>query len=403
MGDEKEKHFVNRSEEIIVSDILYFIRNKLKSTAVRIIATTCHQFYSDDEYVFSEKKKLCEATDEYCNQRRTEDKRLKNIEDICAIISNRDTKNEYLPQFASLDLNNVPVNDDGNPSLGQIMASLYDLRKKVVSKDELHVTLNELKREFSSSSLPLYPSNESSRLPSAPPLPLSPSAPGLSQSPAPSMNEAVVSLSTVSTDNFITPRTPSPRRDAWQVAGSARHRTSGSASTSESTASASGPTPVAVAPQRPPASALGNSNSSLLSGADRRPRKDEKRRNNKSRQRNFSRPRTIIGKNVNDGLTSVKGADLTVNRYVGRWHNDTTVDAVKEFITKQNVTVVELVDLETRHGRFKSFRLRIKKIQLPTIEDENFWPAGVILSPFFRGKDEKQIGAGAASAPSSNG
>ena len=122
--------------------------------------------------------------------------------------------------------------------------------------------------------------------------------------------------------------------------------------------------------------------------------------------RDSSRPRTIVGKSVKDGLVSVKGADLTVNRYVGRWHNDVTVDAVKDFITKQDVEVVELEPLVTNHSLFKSFRLRIKKLQLPKIEDENFWPEGVILSPFFRGKQSKlrqhNLGV-AASAPTHDG
>ena len=103
---------------------------------------------------------------------------------------------------------------------------------------------------------------------------------------------------------------------------------------------------------------------------------------------------------------SVKGADLTVNRYIGRFHNDVTLDGVKEFIAAQNVTVVELEELDTKHGRFKSFRLRVKKTDLAVIQDENFWPNGVILSPFFRGKDEKtNINgvAGAASAVTSDG
>ena len=131
---------------------------------------------------------------------------------------------------------------------------------------------------------------------------------------------------------------------------------------------------------------------------------NDKKKSNKSRPRNASRPRTIIGKSVNDGLMSAKGADLTVNRYVGRWHNDSTTDAVKDFISKQNVTVVELEELETKHGRFKSFRLRIKKTQLSLIENEDFWPKGIILSPFFRGNDEKQQNVGiAASSSVSNG
>ena len=99
----------------------------------------------------------------------------------------------------------------------------------------------------------------------------------------------------------------------------------------------------------------------------------------------------IIGKSVRDGLVSVKGADLTVNRYVGRFHNDSDVEAVRKYILDQGITVVELEELERKHNRFKSFRLRVKRADLPRIEDAEFWPEGVILSPFFRPKGGERV------------
>ena len=146
------KDFVVISESIIISDLLYFIRNKLKSTPTKSVASICHQFYADDDYVFAEKKKLCEATDENCTSRRSDEKRMKNIEDVCEIITRRDSKKEFLPQFASLDMNNIPFTDEGNPSLGQIMASLNDLKKAAVTKDMLKESLNAMKNEISTSS-----------------------------------------------------------------------------------------------------------------------------------------------------------------------------------------------------------------------------------------------------------
>ena len=106
----------------------------------------------------------------------------------------------------------------------------------------------------------------------------------------------------------------------------------------------------------------------------------------KSGQRSSSRPKTIIGKKVNEGLVSFKGADLTVNKYVGRVHIDVTTEGFHEYIIENGVDPVELEPLETKHRRFKSFRLRVKRSDLPKIEDENFWPAGILISPFFRAK-----------------
>ena len=101
--------------------------------------------------------------------------------------------------------------------------------------------------------------------------------------------------------------------------------------------------------------------------------------------RDSSRPRgTIIGQSVRAGLVSVKGADLTVNKYVGRFHNDVSTENVKSYIEDQGVSVVELELLDTKHQRFKSFRIRFKRSQLGKVVDGEFWPEGVIVSPFFR-------------------
>ena len=111
----------------------------------------------------------------------------------------------------------------------------------------------------------------------------------------------------------------------------------------------------------------------------------------------------MIGKNVNAGLISLKGADLTVNRYVGRVHNDTTLDDLREYITSRTITVIELEQLETRHTRFKSFRLRVKRDDLERMEDAEFWPEGILFSPFFRPKniEERPQTAGGVTASAS--
>ena len=125
-------------------------------------------------------------------------------------------------------------------------------------------------------------------------------------------------------------------------------------------------------------------------------------RKNTHKSRASSRPRTIIGKSVRDGLTSVKGADLTVNKYIGRFHNNSTVENVRQYIEGQGVTVVELEKIDTKHHRFKSFRLRVKRTELERVEDGEFWPEGVIVSPFFRPRINDQVGAIGGITASSN-
>ena len=103
---------------------------------------------------------------------------------------------------------------------------------------------------------------------------------------------------------------------------------------------------------------------------------------------------------------SVKGADLTVNKYIGRLHNDTTIDDLRQYIVSRNVTVVELEPLKTKHQRFQSFRFRAKREDLERLEDQDFWPQGVLFSSFFRPKTDDQpqaLGGTAASTPLTNG
>ena len=90
----------------------------------------------------------------------------------------------------------------------------------------------------------------------------------------------------------------------------------------------------------------------------------------------------------------MKEADLTINKYVGRVHNEVTTENVREFLASPNVDVVELEQLETKHNRFKSFRLRVKRDDLEIIEKQDFWPKGVLCGSYFRPKgNEGQLDA----------
>ena len=107
-----------------------------------------------------------------------------------------------------------------------------------------------------------------------------------------------------------------------------------------------------------------------------------------SKHRSGSRARKphnlVIGSKVNDGILSIRGADLTVSLYVGQIDNSYEANDMRTFIEGQNVKVVELEELARKHNRFKSFRLCIRKKDLDTIKDPNFWPEGIVVRRFFR-------------------
>ena len=94
----------------------------------------------------------------------------------------------------------------------------------------------------------------------------------------------------------------------------------------------------------------------------------------------------MVGRKVVNGLVSCRGADLTTNVYLGQYDISSDNDAIRDSIIQQGVTVVELEELKLSHKRFKSFRLRIKKTDMTNILDPEFWPSGVIVGRFWRGK-----------------
>ena len=104
----------------------------------------------------------------------------------------------------------------------------------------------------------------------------------------------------------------------------------------------------------------------------------------------------VVGKKVAGGLISWKGADLTTNVYIGYVDVNTSLEEVKEGINSQDVHVVELAELKRSHNRFKSFRLCIKKSDMPKITVPDFWPSGVVVRSFFWGKDNRSDASSAA-------
>ena len=75
----KDKLLVDKVDCIIISDLLYFFQNRISSVARDILVAS---FYSDKKYVYDEKYKLFLTTDckDECKNRRTADKKQKNIE-----------------------------------------------------------------------------------------------------------------------------------------------------------------------------------------------------------------------------------------------------------------------------------------------------------------------------------
>ena len=399
-----KKGFVESTDTVIISDLLYYAWNKLKSLPLNDVIATCNQFYADETYVFNEKKRLYDAIGESFSG-RNQAKRQKNIEDICATMLRIDSKNSFLPKFASVNLNNIPLNDNGNPTLGQIMAAINDIKRNAVTKNMLTKSLNELKREFSSgASFDIPNSNPDGPLSPAPVVEGSANDNVNSNEETSTSTNLFLSVAPLHVPALLAPSAPSYSQISSAFPPTSEGGGGGDGTGDGGVGTRGGGSGGGGGVIGAPGGGGGRA------GGVRQMRGGElptNRSNGKSanRKRDSSRPRTIIGKSVSQGLVSVKGADLTINKYVGRFHNDVVEEDVRKFIEDKGVTVVELEPLDTKHQRFKSFRLRFKRGQLDKIEDGDFWPEGVIVSPFFRPRPEVRpgvvIGASASSLNSS--
>ena len=104
----------------------------------------------------------------------------------------------------------------------------------------------------------------------------------------------------------------------------------------------------------------------------------------------------VVGKKVSGGLLSWKGADLTMAFYVGFADINSSVDDMRAGIEGQGVGVVELEEMSRKHNRFKSFRLVIRKKDVDSIKNPDFWPEEMVVRKFFqRSNDGNAISSAA--------
>lgn len=77
---------------------------------------------------------------------------------------------------------------------------------------------------------------------------------------------------------------------------------------------------------------------------------------------------------------------MTINRYLGNIDMDAKTDEIRTFIEGKGVKVIELEQNATKHQRFKSYRLRIRKADVSKTDDPEFWPTDVMVRQYFRPK-----------------
>ena len=456
--------FVKESDKIIISELLFYIQNRIKCISKDILVVLCAKTFSADE-IKQEKTKLFDSINVRTTERKKGPEQLsRNLHDIVdKMIELDNTGADIMPTFVARDLSKLPKMDDSSgdhsASFEVLINSVHDLAASVRTVESQMVTQKSMNEMFDvlpsiclrgnsvSSSprrrLPPEKSAASSTLNpwaaphlqttsltappvtvaslptplwltpapdvSAPSIPASsilvPPVSAPSVSPAPSFSSSSVSTSSVSTISLLAPSVSAPSVLAPSVS-TPSVSTPSISTTSISASSSSTPFSVASSLNPPLSAATSVLTSVALSGATppvtaspegfvritRRARKSHSDgpRQKQPTQRSQSRPRRqnnlVVGRKVVDGLVSCRGADLTRSVYLGHFDINSTYEAVKTSIESQNVTVIELEELKLNHSRFKSFRLCLKKDSMPKILDPDFWPSGVVVRRFWRGK-----------------
>ena len=433
---DSESAFVQSKDKVILSDLLFYVYNGFLNHPKSVVVETCAAFY-DEDAIWKEKTRFYDAIGKKATPRRSSDRKNKNVEDILNEIETRDAANIFLPTFAATRLHNIPQTPDGAVTNAQIMGCLANLRRDIAVS-------------IRSGRQPHHPATPGRRLPTPS---LAPNSPSFS-SPSPiftlaqEANQSTTAsaqsapASTVASTQFAvaptlftvapTQSTMAPTQSTAALTQSTAAMTQSTAALTQSTAVSSQSIPASI--QSTPAStqstvastqstatstqsmaasmqptaaltqlatsystaaAAVTSLSAVATGAQKKdkanPRLGEMR---KPRRPSTSLPKSrkplLIGKKVSDGTLSWKGADLTTNYYVGRVNNAVDPKMIIDDVESLGVRVVEFEPLKLSHSRFKSFRLCIRKADIPKLLVEDFWPEDVIIDRFFWPKNAKR-------------
>ena len=78
-GNDEPKLFVSSFDNVVLSDLLFYITNRINTHPVENIIQICDKFY-DEKTVFQEKTTFFNALGKKFSVRRTSDKKIKDLE-----------------------------------------------------------------------------------------------------------------------------------------------------------------------------------------------------------------------------------------------------------------------------------------------------------------------------------
>ena len=103
-------------------------------------------------------------------------------------------------------------------------------------------------------------------------------------------------------------------------------------------------------------------------------------------KRRSRKRRGVLGKRPDTEIIS--GPD-DVELFVSRVNNSITPEAMKTFITDQNIDVRSISVVSHQESRTKSFKVKIENKHFKKVMEESFWPSGVACRKFFYARTSK--------------
>ena len=389
-----------KSDNFCANDLLYFADFKRKTSALTDVIAVCERFYSADSILEAKKTFFdldCVQTKQNKDglrfvNRRGENATRTNLEDLILAMNKCDNDDVLMPTFVSTDFANVPHDDSGNVSLGQLLNMLVDMKRQI-SKLEKRLPLN------SSPSHPTDPVLAHEMTVVTTPVMMSTTAAAVSTASMMTHNASATSTTAAALAASTTTTTTTASTTSATMALAASGSNPASATTAVPMAPSSEQTipKTAVPDAAPNESAPASAQSSEMnwSIAARRPRRQQPsiRSSEERVKSNFTRKReTVIGKKPSSGEMSWGGANLTVPCYIGQVDFSVSADMIKADLINRGIDVIDISENITRHKLYKSFKLVVKKTDFGVLYSPDAWPEGIVFRRFHPPKERTDAG-----------
>ena len=145
--------FVTEKQKILISDLLFYVQNKLHTISNDDIVRICANFY-DENHIWEQKERFFLAIGKKPIRSRSAtplEKKTKDLNDVLQEMRVRDASGDFQPVCVAIDYSNIPQSEDGSVSNSQILATLQMMRKEFVSFDSMNSALTTLKTELKQS------------------------------------------------------------------------------------------------------------------------------------------------------------------------------------------------------------------------------------------------------------